>query len=427
MDRVAEYDMQVGRSSVSSSFYVAALLCFGAITLDGLDTALVGIAGPAIVHGFSVPASALTAAFVLTNVGAAIGYVLSGPLIRRWNERLVLVRSVALFGVLTLATAAAPSIYWLAAFRLFTAIALGCALPAAISLVVARVDHEKIGAATVFVTSGLAFGGVVGGTVGGTILQRCGWQGLFVLGGVLPLIFSNALVWLLPEPAEPLPTAFLNDRTLPDGGLLTHHVRLRSFCLWAFSFLIFAEVYALLFWIPILLTGFGHATSSASLGVAVFSIGGLIASVILIGLSRVWPVARVLMAYVVLALAGVMTFSLGASAPWAAFPAIALCGGSLIGCCTGQSALAAMLYPHSMRATGVGVTAAFGRGGSIVGPAAMGSLLALGWSTDRILLVSTAPIFLAAVALGAFEVLRRLQGPLRDSLQQPAVCERTQL
>ena len=419
---LADADAQASRSEGSESFFsVAALLCLGAIMLDGLDTALVGIAGPAIIRGYDVPASSLTAAFVATNIGAALGYIVSGPLSRRWNERLVLILSVALFGALTLATPAAPSIYWLAGFRLVTAIALGCALPAAICFVVARVADDKVGPTTIFVASGLALGGVLGGLSGSAILLRYGWQSLFYLGGVLPIVISAALAAWLPSRSKESPAA-IGEIAPPiaGGGLLAREVRVRSICLWAFSFLIFAEAYALLFWIPILLTGYGHAAGNASFGVAVFSVGGLIANVVLVFLVRTLPVSRVLLGYVGLALASVVCLSFAGSVLWTALFAIAASGAALIGCSVGQSALATLLYPHPVRATGIGVAAAFGRVGSTVGPAAIGSLLALGWSGDRILLVSAAPLVLAFVALVVFEAARPNRAGLREGTPTPA-------
>lgn len=394
---------------LTSTNYLAALLCFGAIALDGLDTALVGVAGPAIVHSYEVPSSALTAAFVATNFGAALGYMLSGPLTRQFGERVVLVFSVLLFGALTLATPLAPSIGWLAGFRLVTALALGCALPAAICLVVARVSADKIGSATIFVASGLALGGVLGGTFGTALIRSHGWQSLFYLGGMLPIVLTGVLAaWLPPRSLE----SSVADAARPSGGgVLARELRLRSICLWAFSFLIFAEAYALLFWIPILLTGYGHTAGGASFGVAVFSVGGLVANFVLVGLARNWPVPRVLMVYVGLGIAALVCLALVAGQLWSALAAIAACGAALIGCSAGQSALATLLYPQPIRATGVGVAAAFGRAGSTVGPAAVGALLALGLSADRVLLVSAAPVLLALVALAVFELARPATTP----------------
>lgn len=396
--------------ALTSSHYLVALLCFGAIALDGLDTALVGVAGPAIVHSYGVPPSALTAAFVATNVGAALGYILSGPLARIFGERLVLILSVALFGVLTLATPLAPSIGWLAGFRLITAVALGGALPAAIGLVVARVSAERIGSATIFVASGLALGGLLGGTFGTALMQSHGWHSLFYLGGALPIVLGLVLAAWLPPRMQDIPAS--PDIARPaGGGLLAREVRLRSICLWAFSFLIFAEAYALLFWIPILLTGHGHAAGGASFGVAVFSVGGLIANFVLVVLVRRWPVPRALMVYVGLGLVALVCLSLVADELWSALAAIAVCGAALIGCSAGQSALATLLYPPPLRATGVGVAAAFGRAGSTIGPPTVGALLALGWSADRILLVSAVPVLLALAVLTVFALARPAATP----------------
>ena len=65
----------------------------------------------------------------------------------------------------------------------------------------------------------------------------------------------------------------------------------------------------------------------------------------------------------------------------------------------GLNALAAMYYPTTIRATGIGWALGVGRIGSIVGPSVGGLLLSRQWTPDRIFMAGTAPAICAAAAI----------------------------
>ena len=52
---------------------------------------------------------------------------------------------------------------------------------------------------TVAVTTGLAAGAMLSGLLGASLIQNFGWQAVFVVGGVLPLLLAPALWMWLPE------------------------------------------------------------------------------------------------------------------------------------------------------------------------------------------------------------------------------------
>ena len=393
----------------SSSLLSAAALCFGAVLLDGLDTTSIGVAGPAIAAQFNVAAASLTGPFVMTSIGAVIGYVLSGALVGRWSARRVLIASVAGFGVLSLATPHAGSITQLAFLRLFTAIGLGAALPSAISIAIEQSPMRLRETVAAIVATGLAAGGVLGGMLGGIVTRRYGWECLFYVGGVLPLLLS-ACLWRW------LPANSLECGPAPTGGVvasfsLTRHLlakanAIQTICLWAFSFLIFAVAYALLFWLPPLLIGMGHSPESAQFGIGVFSAGGLFANIGLVLLVSRFSVASVMLAAASAAAFSVLGIVLAEITSTMMWAFIAGTGGGLIACSVGQSALAISIYSPALRTTGVGFSAAAGRFGSIAGPAATGLLFGLGCSPQWILVAMSAPILVAALVLTLLAKLR---------------------
>lgn len=400
MARVASADRlrAVAAPPRPSSLSLALALCFGAVLLDGLDTSSIGVAGPAIAARFGIAVASLTGPFVMTSIGAVIGYLLSGSLVGRWNARRVLIVSVAGFGALSLATPLVGSITELAILRLITAIGLGVALPSAISIAIEQSPTRLRETSAAIVASGLAAGGVLGGVLGAFITTRYGWECLFYVGGALPLVLSVCL-WRW------LPAMSVERRSTPVGHagsfdlvkqLLARTSAAHTIGLWTFSFLIFADAYALLFWLPPLLIGLGHSAESAQLGIGVFSAGGLFANLCLVLLVSRLPVATVMLMAAVLAALSVL--GIAVTAPAMIWILIAGAGG-LIACSVGQSALAVAIYPPALRNNGVGFSAAAGRIGSVVGPAAAGLLFALGWTPRWMLALASAPILVAAVVL----------------------------
>jgi MFS transporter, AAHS family, 4-hydroxybenzoate transporter len=317
-----------------------------------------------------------------------------------------LIASVALFGVLSLATPLAGSIAQLAALRLITAIGLGAALPAAISIAVAQCPPRLREAVTVIVGTGLAAGGVLGGVLGGILTSRFGWQVLFYVGGALPLILSVLLLTWLPHPTIETRRPELAPRDNKAqghlqriGGLLAAGRAILTVSLWAFSFLIFADAYALVFWLPLLLIGLGFPPAYSQLCVGFFSAGGLVANIAVMVLVSRFAIVRVMLFAACLAAISAAALSLHTLLPVGVWLPVAGAGAGLIACSVGQSALAVFIYPESLRTIGVGFSAAAGRIGSIAGPAAAGLLVSMSVSPKSIMLAATLPALLAICVL----------------------------
>lgn len=389
----------------SRSAWLAIALSFVAVLLDGLDTSSIGVAAPAIAAHFMVSPAALTPAFVLTSVGAVLGYLASGPLVSRWQARPILITSVAAFGVLSLATPLAGSVWQLAVLRLITAIGLGAALPSAIAIATSQCPPRLKETAAVIVGTGLAAGGILGGVLGAVLTAHLGWQSIFVIGGALPLALSIVLLLWLPRPTAARDLVSTNQRGAHRGGLkligdlLAAGLATRTISLWIFSFLIFVDGYALVFWLPTLLIKFGFSPEYAQLGISFFSAGGLVANVVVMLLVSRLPIARVLLLAVVLGVISAAGLAAHDMIPVGVWLLIAGTGAGLISCSVGQSALAVAICPEALRTHGVGFSAAAGRIGSIVGPAVAGLLVSMGVAPKAIVLAATIPALLAIFAL----------------------------
>lgn len=383
-------------STTGMSAALVITICFLITLLDGLDTMSIAFVAPFLASEWGIAPAAFTPAFIATSVGAVIGYMACGPLAQRFSARAVGAGSVILFGLGTLLTATAHDVATLSAWRLVAAIGLGGALPLAISTAVqvAAPGHKETVA--MLVAAGLSAGGVVGGVIGGPLMQAYGWAAIFVLGGVLPLLLLPVFWRVQTRAAPPRQSAGAPN---PVAALFGPGLKGKSTLLWAFAFLTFISAYALMFWVPTMLTGFGFEPAQAPLGAAAFSTGGLVASLVMMTVVAKLGIRNVLMATTVLAMACIAIISQVDIPPSLVLPLIAGAGAGLITGCVGQSALAVSFYPAALRTTGVGWAAAIGRIGSIAGPALGGALLSLGWPVRDIIMTAIAPALLALVAL----------------------------
>ncbi|RDK00209.1 MFS transporter [Paraburkholderia lacunae] len=392
---------------------LALLVCFLVIVLDGFNTTSISFVVPRLAHEWHLAPALFTTVFVATNIGAAIGFMISGPLAQRFGHRSVGVASVVLFAGSTLLTMYANDIASLSVMRLAAAIGLGAALPIAITAAASLIGARHKVAASLLVTTGMSVGAVTGGVAGGPLMGHFGWQSIFVAGGVLPFLLVPAFFRILPARSPVIADTAAMRASNPLKALFENGLGAYTCLLWLFSFLIFMDVYALLFWVPTLLVDFGFSADHASVGMAAFSIGGLSGNILMTGAVAMMTLAgrlRVKSALVLgllLVMLSITGLSQVAVTPGIVLLLIGVIGAGLVNGIMGQTALAVAFYPPEIRATGVGWGHAIGRVGSFVGPAIGGGLLSLGWPVRDIVLTSVVPAGAAILALGVLSLVGR--------------------
>ena len=161
-------------------------------------------------------------------------------------------------------------------------------------------------------------------------------------------------------------------------------------------------------WLPTLLTITGLSTERALLAAVLVNASGCIGAVswgVVIDRAGAIPV----MATVgVLASLGLTLLGLGHGHTGLLVAGLAVTGTTVPGALPGLYVVIASVYPTPMRSTGVGLVLGAGRVGAVLGPAAGGLLLTLGWSISTIfLLVGALGLGWAA---GLWCVNRRVRG-----------------
>lgn len=401
-------------------------LCLLVGLIDGFENGVIAYVAPALLGDFGLSLPAMGNIFAAGTVGMAIGCLTMGGLADRWGRKTAVVASVAVFGVAALGTAASTGLVELMLWRFMAGIAIGGAQPVMIALLAEYAPLRHRSTATVVGFVGVGIGVPISALLSAWIIPRHGWEAVFIIGGVVPLLLLPGLWWALPESIRFLVSsggrngarvaASLNrivgqalysasDQfvlTEPPAQrasgreLLTPRYRRRTLAIWAVYFFNWITWYLFLLWLPTALTQAGLDLTRASQIGALMGVTALLAfppaAVVIqrLGPARcmAWLFAGGTITAVLLALAGTRWELIAALVvPFTVFgviPQVAL------------NYLCVELYPTPIRATGVGWAIAAGRVGSVLGALVGGGLIAQ-WGLSGYFTTLAAPLLLAGV------------------------------
>ena len=405
------------------------LLCWIAAVLDGFDVQAMAFVAPVLGRLWSIPQPFMGSVLTAGLVGLLLGSVVLGHLGDRYGRRPVLCASVAVFAVGSLATALSQDALQLMLLRAFTGIGLGGVTVSALALTAEYAPDRSRALIVTTMYVGFPIGGSIAGLLATPLISALGWQSVFIVGGVLPLVALAGIWAALPESlqfevargADPARIAVLVQRIEPgyawDSGdrfvlkekpiprarlaeLFSNERRGATLLLWLISFANLLVLYALINWLPSLLHQAGLSLAQANKGAVAFNLGGVAGALLLGRMVDRWGALWVLApAY---ALAAGFAFMLARADDIAtAFALTLMAGAGVIGAQFCINALASVIYPTQIRATGVGWMLGFGRIGSIAGPLLGGMMLGAGVAPQEILSMSAVPMLLccASVAL----------------------------
>ncbi len=385
------------------------LIFFTALTIifDGIDNQLLGIAIPSMMRDWGAPRGAFAPVVSLGLFGMMIGGGAAGMIGDRIGRRVALLASMIIFGGATLAVWGIDGVRALALLRLVAGIGLGGALPNAAALAAEYVPRRQRPFAVTLTIVCVPLGGTLAGLVALPLLPTLGWRGLFLVGGVLPIIAAAILAPLLPESPRYLarhprrwpelarvlqrmghPVArdaafrdVTEDRVtgVSFAALVTPDFRRDTIALWVAFFSCLLAVYLGFSWLPAILTAAGLAPGVATTSLTLFNLGGVAGAI-----GGALCIRRVgsrltMLPMALTAAAGAIVLSLmpigSSSSVVPMLVMLTITGGLINAVQTTMYALAAHVYPTAIRATGVGAALAVGRTGAILtgyaGPCAL--------------------------------------------------------
>lgn len=391
------------------------VLCFFVTLFDGFDTQAIAYTGPAIASAFHLGPSELTPLIVAGTVGMALGAMGLGSLGDRIGRRPTILLAVLVFSTFSLVTAFARSPTEILLARFFTGLGMGGAIPALLSLVSEFSPARHRGLAITGVLLGLPAGAIGGGLLGARLLSHIGWEGIFMIGGILPLVYLLILYARLPESpfflaVQNLPrhrekitallrkilpaveeTALRTASFLVTGEtlhasfrtLISHQFLRNTLAVWITYFCNWAAWFMLILWLPTVLKTAGLPPEQAALGTVVINSPAILFCLVMAYYLPKKPVRQLLATTLILGIATACGLGLANSlAEGIHWPLVFfLIGVAGVGIGLPQIALNYVVieaYPTELRATGAGWAIGMGRTGSIVGAALGGWCLKVG-------------------------------------------------
>jgi MFS transporter, AAHS family, 4-hydroxybenzoate transporter len=403
-----------------------AVLCGLIQMCDGYDVGSIGWSVPSLTHAWHIAPPAFALAFLWSNIGVMAGALLAGPIGDRLGRKPLLLISLGLFGLASLASAASPSLDFLAGTRFFTGAGIAGAFAGTVALTGDYTPHRVRAMMIMLTFTGAPVGGFVGGLVVSYLLHLgFGWPVIFVIGGAFPLLLWLISVFWLPESPRILATrtklsprhrAVLQRFDIAPGSatgpvpepahgnpiamLFGPGFALQTTLLWIIFFCSLLNLFLFVFWLPEVLHLIGMTPAEAVFATSLYPLGG-IAAVFYLGwaidrFGTRWSLAWHYAAGIVfIAMISLLVL------PYAALLAVVLLAGlTVIGSQTGLNAACGKLYPARMRTSGYGFATGVGRLGGIAAAPLGGFMLARGLPPTYVFLSACFFALVAAVATG---------------------------
>lgn len=246
-------------TATPSRLVVTIGLCFMVALMEGLDLQAAGIAAVGMAQAFALDKMQMGWIFSAGILGLLPGALVGGMLADRHGRKRILLGSVLLFGLFSLATALAWSFPTLLLARLLAGVGLGAALPNLIALTSEATGSRFRGRAVSLMYCGVPIGAALAAALGFSGLAAA-WQIIFWIGGVVPLLLIPLLMRWLPE-SQAFQRA---EASVPLRTLFAPGQAAATLLLWLGYFFTLLVVYMLINWLPMLLVGQGFRASQAA-------------------------------------------------------------------------------------------------------------------------------------------------------------------
>jgi MFS transporter, AAHS family, 4-hydroxybenzoate transporter len=409
-----------------SSFQIKLLAwSFFMVLIDGYDITAIAFAAPSLVKEWGLKPGSLGPVFSASLVGILFGSALFGWVGDRYGRKAALIWSNVVFGVFTLIAAFSTDLTQMFWLRLLAGIGIGGVIPNAVAINAESAPRNMRAMLAILAVGCVPLGGAIPGFVTAVLVPQHGWQVLFYIGGIVPIIIAIVAMLGLPESIKymalhesqrgkmeatikaiqpnylvPANAKFVieDEKQFPGFNpayLFGDGLTLITPLVWLLFALNLMGYFFLISWTPILVTATKLPPATAPLAGALLQVGGTVGALLLCWwLQRHRFLALAIMFTIAVPVVGSIGFA-GLTSQAALLAATFFAGFLVLGIQTGVNAVGALIYPTSLRANGSGWQLGIGRIGSIVGPLA-GAVL-IGLPVERLYMWSALPFVVGAV------------------------------
>ena len=408
------------------SFQIVLLIwSFFLVLIDGYDIAAIAFAAPHLVRDWHVSPKALGPVFSASLVGILFGSALFGWVGDRYGRKASLIAANLVFGVFTVGAAYAGNLdqmFWL---RLLAGLGIGGVIPNVVAINAESAPRRLRATLAIIGVGFVPLGGAIPGFVTAALVPTHGWQIIFMIGGIVPIIIGIAAIFGLPESIKymalhesqrakmaaairsispgtvvpPNARFVIEDEQQVQGFspkyLFGQGLQLITPLLWLLFALNLMGYFFLISWTPTLMTAAKLPPTTVALSGASLQIGGTVGALLLCWwLQKHRFLAVAIMFVLAVPIVGAIGYA-GLTSQTALLITIFFAGFFVLGIQSAINVIGALVYPTSLRANGSGWELGIGRIGSIVGPL-VGALF-VGMSVERLYMWSALPFVVGAV------------------------------
>ncbi|TBX77917.1 MFS transporter [Bacillus mycoides] len=334
----------------------------------------------------------------INSIGMAVGALIFGILSDKIGRKSVFIITLLLFSIGSGLTALTTTLSVFLVLRFLIGMGLGGELPVASTLVSESVEAHERGKIVVLLESFWAGGWLIAALISYFVIPKYGWEVAMVLSAV-PALYALYLRWNLPDSprfqkVEKRPSVIENIKSVWSG-----EYRKATIMLWILWFCIVFSYYGIFLWLPSVMVLKGFSLIKSFQYVLIMTLAQLPGY-----FTAAWFIERlgrkfVLVTYLIGTACSAYLFGVADSLT------VLIVAGMLLsffnlGAWGALYAYTPEQYPTTIRGTGAGMAAAFGRIGGILGPLLVGYLVA---SQASLSLIFT--IFCGSILIGALAVV----------------------
>jgi MFS transporter, AAHS family, 4-hydroxybenzoate transporter len=422
------------------SFQIKLIIWSVAIAMiDGYDIGAIAFAAPHLIREWHVAPKELGLVLSASNFGVLFGSQIFGWVGDRYGRKTALILCNLLFGVLTFAASYSTDLTQMFWLRFIAGLGIGGVIPNVVAINAESAPRNLRATLAIIAVGTVPIGGAVAGLVGATLVPQHGWQILFEIGGIIPIVAALAAIIGLPESIkymtlhesqrskmEQLIASIRPDFKVPPNARFVIEDEKQSpssspiylfgnglAAITPLTWLMFAfnlvGYFFLISWTPTLMSAAKVTPQIAALAGAALQVGGTVGALVLCWwLQRQRFLAIAILFVIAVPIVGSIGFA-GLTSTAALLTATFFAGFMVLGIQSGINVVGAMIYPTSLRANGSGWQLGIGRLGAIVGPL-VGALF-VGLPVPQLYMWSTLPF--AAGAVVTFIIYQLNQGRIR--------------
>ncbi|CAM3117972.1 MFS transporter [Sporolactobacillus spathodeae] len=311
----------------------------------------------------------------VSSIGMAVGALIFGMMADRIGRKNILIVTLLVFSICAGLSALTTGLGLFLFLRFFVGMGLGGELPVASTLVSESVAPEKRGRTVVLLESFWAGGWIVAAIISNFVIPSFGWRIALVIGA-LPAFYALYLRWNIHDSS-----AYTAQKKKQSPGFLANTATVwsrtyarQTVMLWILWFCVVFSYYGMFLWLPSVVAMRGFDMMHSFQYVLIMTLAQLPGYFSAAWLIEKWGRKSVLIVYLLGTAISAYFFGSAASLAMLMTFGILLSFFNL-GAWGALYAYSPEQYPTSIRATGTGMAAGFGRIGGIFGPLLVGYLL----------------------------------------------------